>query len=120
MNKRVVITGLGVVSSIGIGWKDFWDSLLNGKSGISPVTSFDTSEHFTHNGGEVKFFNPEDFIPLEELKTMSRANQLALVAAKLAAERCFYFAGRHGSSFEKGYLHWHNIRVGTGNRTHKR
>jgi 3-oxoacyl-[acyl-carrier-protein] synthase II len=86
MNKRVVITGLGVVSSIGIGWKDFWDSLLNGKSGISPVTSFDTSGHFTHNGGEVKDFNPEDFIPLEELKTMSRANQLGLAAAKLAAE----------------------------------
>jgi 3-oxoacyl-[acyl-carrier-protein] synthase II len=86
MNKRVVITGLGVVSSIGIGWKDFWDSLLNGKSGISPVTSFDTSEHFTHNGGEVKDFNPEDFIPPEELKTMSRANQLGLVAAKLAVE----------------------------------
>jgi 3-oxoacyl-[acyl-carrier-protein] synthase II len=89
MNKRVVITGLGVVSSIGIGWKDFWDSLLNGKSGISPVTSFDTSGHFTHNGGEVKDFNPEDFIPLEELKTMSRANQLGLVAAKLAAEDAF-------------------------------
>ena len=86
MNKRVVITGLGVVSSIGIGWKDFWNSLLNGKSGISPVTSFDTSDHFTHNGGEVKDFNPEDFIPLEKLKTMSRANQLGLAAAKLAAE----------------------------------
>ncbi|MFA6054465.1 MAG: beta-ketoacyl-[acyl-carrier-protein] synthase family protein [Thermodesulfovibrionales bacterium] len=86
MNKRVVITGLGVVSSIGIGWKEFWNGLLNGKSGISPVTLFDTSKHFTHNGGEVKDFNPEDFIPLEELKTMSRANRLGLVAAKLAAE----------------------------------
>jgi 3-oxoacyl-[acyl-carrier-protein] synthase II len=89
MNKRVVITGLGVVSSIGIGWKEFWNGLLNGKSGISPVTSFDTSKHFTHNGGEVKDFNPEDFIPLKELKTMSRANQLGLVAAKLAAEDAF-------------------------------
>ncbi len=89
MNKRVVITGLGVVSSIGIGWKEFWNGLLNGKSGISPVTSFDTSKHFTHNGGEVKDFNPEDFIPLEELKTMSRANQLGLVAAKLATEDAF-------------------------------
>ncbi len=63
MNRRVVITGLGVISSIGIGWQEFWQNLLAGKSGISPVTSFDTTNHFTHNGGEVKNFNPEDFIP---------------------------------------------------------
>ena len=56
MNKRVVITGLGVVSSIGIGWEKFWDALLRGKSGISPVSSFNTSNQFTHNGGEVKAF----------------------------------------------------------------
>ncbi|HMK50529.1 MAG TPA: beta-ketoacyl-[acyl-carrier-protein] synthase family protein [Thermodesulfovibrionales bacterium] len=84
MNKRVVITGLGVVTSIGIGWEEFWEGLLNGRSGISPVRSFDTSNHFTHNGGEILDFHPEDFIPPEELKTMSRANQLALAAARLA------------------------------------
>ena len=84
MNRRVVITGLGVVSSIGIGWKDFWDSLLNGKSGISPVTSFDTSEHFTHNGGEIKGFAPEEFMSAEQLPLHSRASQLALGAARLA------------------------------------
>ncbi len=84
MNKRVVITGLGVVSSIGIGWEKFWDALLQGKSGISPVASFDTSNQFTHNGGEVKDFKPEDFIPDEKLPTLSRASQMALAAAKLA------------------------------------
>src|SRR4030042_3179797 len=84
MNKRVVITGLGVISSIGIGWEEFWDSLLKGKSGISPVSSFDTTNHFTHNGGEVKNFKPEEFIPREQLKFLSRASQLALVAAILA------------------------------------
>jgi len=86
MNNRVVITGLGVISSIGIGWKEFWDSLLKGKSGISPVTSFDTTNHFTHNGGEVKIFNPEEFIPEERIKFMNRATQMALAAAKLAIE----------------------------------
>jgi len=86
MNKRVVITGLGVISSIGIGWKEFWDSLLEGKSGISPVSSFDTTNHFTHNGGEVKKFKPEEFIPKDKLNLLSRASQLALVAAKLAME----------------------------------
>lgn len=86
MDKRVVITGLGVISSIGIGWREFWDNLIKGKSGISPVTSFDTSNHFTHNGGEIKNFNPEDFIPKGNLKYLSRASQLALAASRLAIE----------------------------------
>ena len=67
MNKRVVITGLGVVSSIGIGWEQFWDNLLKGTSGISAVSSFDTSKHFTHNGGEVRNFRPKEFITEERL-----------------------------------------------------
>lgn len=85
-NKRVVITGLGVISSIGIGWEEFWDSLLKGKSGISPVSSFDTSNHFTHNGGEVKIFKPDNFIPIDNLKFINRSTQMALSAAKLALE----------------------------------
>lgn len=84
MNKRVAITGLGVVSSIGIGWKDFWDSLLNGKSGISPVTSFDTTNQFTHNGGEAKNFKADEFIPKKPLRFINRATQMALVSTKLA------------------------------------
>ncbi|NOY39026.1 MAG: beta-ketoacyl-[acyl-carrier-protein] synthase II, partial [Nitrospirae bacterium] len=86
MKNRVVITGIGVISSIGIGKDAFWDSLLKGKSGISPVSSFDTSKHFTHMGGEVKQFNPEDFISAERLKVMNRATQMALAATKLALE----------------------------------
>ncbi len=86
MNKRAVITGLGVISSIGIGWEEFWANLLNGKSGISPISAFDTANHFTHNGGEVKNFNPEEFIPKDGLGTLSRASLLALAAAKLAVK----------------------------------
>ncbi len=84
MNKRVVITGLGVISSIGIGKDAFWTSLLAGKSGISPVTAFDTTNHFTHNGGEVKNFRPEEYIPKEEARCFSRASQMAVAAAQLA------------------------------------
>jgi 3-oxoacyl-[acyl-carrier-protein] synthase II len=84
MNNRVVITGLGVVSSIGIGWQEFWASLLAGKSGISPVSSFSTADHFTHNGGEVKNFRAEDFIARDRLPFMNRATQMAVVSAKLA------------------------------------
>jgi len=86
MSDRVVITGLGVVSSIGIGWQEFWASLLAGKSGISPVASFDTTSQFTHNGGEVRNFKAEAFIPAERLPFMNRATQMAVASAKLAWE----------------------------------
>jgi 3-oxoacyl-[acyl-carrier-protein] synthase II len=84
MNRRVVITGLGVISSIGIGKDAFWDSLLKGKSGISPVSSIDTTRHFTHYGGEIKNFHPTDFISADKLSTISRASQMALAAAYLS------------------------------------
>jgi len=84
MNKRIVITGLGVVSSIGIGWQEFWDSLLQGKSGISPVSSIDTTNHFTHNGGEVKHFDPRQFITEDKIQQYNRSSQFAVAAAVLA------------------------------------
>jgi 3-oxoacyl-[acyl-carrier-protein] synthase II len=86
MPERVVVTGLGVISSIGLGWEKFWEGLLKGRSGISPVTSFDTAAHFTHNGGEVKNFRPEDFIQEEKLPSLSRSSQLGLAAAQLAVK----------------------------------
>ena len=67
--KRVVITGIGVVSSIGIGKDDFWKNLVAGKSGISEVTLFETSQYENHKGGEVKNFNPLDFIDKNNFDT---------------------------------------------------
>jgi len=84
MSNRVVITGLGVVSSVGIGREDFWESLIKGTSGISTVKSFDTSGHFTHNGGEVKHFEPKAFIREDHLAPLSRATQFAIAASKMA------------------------------------
>ncbi|MDP3791247.1 MAG: beta-ketoacyl-[acyl-carrier-protein] synthase family protein [Candidatus Omnitrophota bacterium] len=86
MKKRVVVTGLGVISSIGIGKNAFWDNLLKGKSGISEVASYDTSKHVTHKGGEIKNFNPEDFISKKRIRLIGRASQLAMSATKLALE----------------------------------
>jgi len=86
VKKRVVATGLGIISSIGIGKSAFWDNLLKGKSGISEVASYDTSKHVTHKGGEIKNFNPEDFISKKRTKLIGRAAQLAMSAAKLALE----------------------------------
>ncbi len=82
--KRVVITGIGLVTSIGIGKEEFWKNLLNGLSGISKVTAFDTSEHFTHLGGQVKNFNPQEMGLSEFIDNSSRASLLAIGAARLA------------------------------------
>ena len=85
-NRRVVVTGLGIVSSIGIGWKDFWKSLIAGKSGISRITSFDTSGYDKHYGGEIKNFQPEQFIDKRVVNKMGRASQLVIAASRLALE----------------------------------
>ncbi|MDD5079219.1 MAG: beta-ketoacyl-[acyl-carrier-protein] synthase family protein [Candidatus Omnitrophica bacterium] len=83
-NKRVVITGIGVISSIGIGQDVFWKNLLLGKSGISKVTSFDTSNHNTHIGGEIKNFNPSDFMTKKRARLVGKTSQLAIAATRLA------------------------------------
>lgn len=84
--RRVVVTGLGVVSSIGIGWQEFWKNLIAGKSGISKVSSFDTSEYDRHYGGEVKNFDPSQFISKHRINKLGRTTQMAVAAAKMALE----------------------------------
>lgn len=85
-NRRVVVTGLGVVSSLGIGWKPFWKNLLAGKSGISKITAFDTSQYDRHYGGEVKNFDPTRFISKKRAATIGRSSQMAIAASKLALD----------------------------------
>jgi 3-oxoacyl-[acyl-carrier-protein] synthase II len=82
--RRVVVTGLGAISSIGIGKDDFWKAALEGRSGISDITSLDTKDFKCHKGGEVKNFNPEEFIPKRKVKFLGRASQLAISASLLA------------------------------------
>ncbi|MFB3918524.1 MAG: beta-ketoacyl synthase [Candidatus Velamenicoccus archaeovorus] len=84
--RRVVVTGLGVVSSLGIGVPEFWKNLIAGKSGISDIESFDTSDYPVHKGGEVKNFHPEDFIDKRKIRHLGRASQMAIAAAKLATK----------------------------------
>jgi 3-oxoacyl-[acyl-carrier-protein] synthase II len=82
--RRVVVTGLGVVSSVGIGKDEFWQAIINSKSGISKVTSFDTSEYRCNYAGEIKNFHPEDFIDSRKVKFFGRSSQLAIAATSLA------------------------------------
>jgi len=84
IKKRVVVTGLGIVSSIGIGKDAFWSNLIKGKSGINVITAYDTSKHITHKGGEIKDFRPENFINKKKIQLMGRTSQFAISASKLA------------------------------------
>ncbi len=81
---RVVVTGIGVVTSVGIGVEPFWRAILAGECGIGPVESFDPKRFAVHIGGEVKNFDPRGFVERLRPGTISRASQLAIAAARLA------------------------------------
>jgi 3-oxoacyl-[acyl-carrier-protein] synthase II len=82
--KRVVITGLGVISPIGNDIQTFWKHAIEGKSGVGPVTTFDTSEYSTRIAAEVKDYDPLDHFDRKEARRMDRFVQFAVVAAKQA------------------------------------
>ena len=79
--RRVVITGLGAVSPFGVGVDKLWNSLVEGKSGISTSESIDISKHVVKISGEVKDFDPEQYLDPKESKRMDRFIQFAMVAA---------------------------------------
>lgn len=78
---RVVVTGVGVVSPIGIGKNSFWSALVSGKSGIGKITTFDPYQFDTQIAGEVKDYDPKDTIPAKESKRMEKFCQFAVTAA---------------------------------------
>ena len=84
--RRVVITGLGMVSPVGLTVKESWESILAGKSGIAPITHFDTSAFTTHFGGSVKGFNAENYLSSKEAKKMDPFIHYGIAAAKEAIE----------------------------------
>ncbi len=80
-NQRVVVTGLGVVAPIGNNLETYWDALLAGKNGIAPITHFDPSEHSSQIAGEVKGFDPHDYMDRKQAKRMDRFAQFGLAAS---------------------------------------
>jgi 3-oxoacyl-[acyl-carrier-protein] synthase II len=85
-NKRIVITGLGVLSPNGIGKDAFWQALKEGRSGIKPISRFDTSAFKSKLGGEINDFDPKDFLGSKGLRSLDRTARLLCSAAKLALE----------------------------------
>ena len=79
--RRVVITGMGAVTPLGIGVEKFWNNIIAGKSGIKTSTIIDISKHDVKISGEVKDFNPEEYLDPKEAKRMDRFVQFAMIAA---------------------------------------
>lgn len=85
--KRVVVTGVGLISSLGIGTDESWNNLINGETGIDFITSYDTTDMPVKIAGEVKNFDPTAFgIEKKEVKKLARNTQFAIAATKMALE----------------------------------
>ena len=81
LDRRVVVTGLGIVSCIGNNIGDYWNFLINGISGIGNITNFDATKYRTHVGGEVKRFNPENYLSFKDIKRFDKFCQFAIAAS---------------------------------------
>ncbi len=86
MERRVVITGTGLVTPVGIGVQESWDALCAGVSGIGPITRFDAELLHTKIAGEVKGFNPEDHLPKKEARRTELFIAYSIAAARMALE----------------------------------
>jgi 3-oxoacyl-[acyl-carrier-protein] synthase II len=86
MTRRVVVTGMGTVNALATELRPYWDALLAGKSGIGPITLFDTSAFKVHFGGEVRNWNPELALDSKTARRLDRFTQFAMVAALAAVK----------------------------------
>lgn len=84
MKRRAVITGMGVITPIGLTLEEYWESLIAGRSGIGYITRFDTEGFDVKIGGEVKDFNPENYLERKEARKMDRFTQFGVAASIMA------------------------------------
>lgn len=80
-NQRVVVTGLGVVAPVGNTLEEYWEALLAGRNGIGKITRFDPANHASQMAGEVKGFDPHQYLERKQAKRMDRFAQFALAAS---------------------------------------
>lgn len=125
--RRVVITGVGMITPLGIGVEQSWNGLLAGRSGIGKITQFDAANFPTRIAGEVAGFNPEDYIEPKEIKKMDRFIHFALAAAQMAmndsglkitdenAERAGVIVGS-GIGGLRSIEHYHSVLLEKGPR----
>ncbi len=87
MTRRVVVTGVGLVSAVGIGTEETWRNLLAGQGGVAPITHFDTTGYAATIAAEVKGFDPTRYVEKKEIKKMGKFIQFALAATQFAMEQ---------------------------------
>lgn len=104
MTQRVVVTGMGVVTSLGSDLPTFWNNLLNGKSGISSIEAFDTSDYTTKIAAEIKDFDPSVYIDKKESRKMDRFVQFGVAASKLAVEDAKLVIGENADPERVGVI----------------
>lgn len=123
MQRRVVITGLGVLAPNGTGKEDFWQACLAGQSGVRHITRFDASQHPSQIAGEIQDFNPAKMgLTVDEARTLDRGTMLAIAASNLAIEdaglpdlteaeraQMGIYVGTAMASVEEGELQWRQI-----------
>jgi 3-oxoacyl-[acyl-carrier-protein] synthase II len=97
MDKRICITGIGVVSPVGVGKEEFLLSLKSGRSGIDEIKEFDTRFSRSKKGGVIRSFYPKDFIPASKIRRLDRASQFAIAASKLALADAGFSVTRENS-----------------------
>lgn len=102
--RRVVVTGMGVVSPFGVGKELFWNSLLEGKSGISTIENISLEGHTVHIAGEVKNFDPTQYMDSKDAKRMDRYTQFALIAADEAIADSGIVAGENIDPYRYGVI----------------
>lgn len=85
-DRSIVITGLGAITPLGLTVEDYWHGLINGKSGIGPITLFDASSYPSRLAAEVKNFEPTDYMPIKRVDRTARCTHFAIAAAKMAME----------------------------------
>ena len=107
MTRRVVVTGIGVVSPVGVGTERFWCSLTAGHSGITAIDDFDTSALRTTIAGVCRDFHPEEFFDEREMTRLDRVSQMAIAATEMAAKEASLQNGNL-DSFDTGVI------LGTG------
>jgi len=86
MERRIVVTGIGLITPLGVGNKETWDAICEGRSGVKTIERFDPSEHKTQIAGEITNFNPEDFMNPKDARKTDRFIQYAVSSTKLALE----------------------------------
>ena len=85
-SRRVVVTGVGAITSVGFGKDKFWNNLLSGKSGISKISSMDISNARTIYGGEIKEFDANSYMNGDKILNYGRTSHLGIAATKLALD----------------------------------